>query len=84
MLKTPKWLDLIHLLILKRVKEGKGLSNVEVRDMKLTRAFQKLSKHGYIEGLYYIGYKTVKEGSRLTEKGKEFLSKFETENKEVK
>lgn len=75
--KTPIWFDLTYLQILNRVNEGIGLTDNETREETLTKAFNKLHKHGYIKGIYYIGFKTeLKDGSQLTEKGINLLAKF--------
>jgi len=65
------------LLILVKVNMGLGLSDAQTRELKLTSLFAKFHKNGYITGTYYAGHKVVRDGSRLTEKGKTILKLLE-------
>jgi len=79
-MRIPKWISEnldISLKILVKVKMGIGLNEIECREPSHTTLFAKLHKHGYIEGTYFIGFKYNKEGSKLTEKGKELLTEIE-------
>lgn len=67
----------ICLRILIHVREGIGLSEIACREMKLTRIFTKLHNQGYIQGLYFIGYKYSKDGARITGKGIKLIKEIE-------